>query len=301
MQFFAAQDGAPIFFTDAGEGSAVILIHGWPLNADMWEYQRLDLLRKGLRVITYDRRGFGRSEQTAIGYDYNTLADDLNSLIEYLDLDQVALVGFSMGGGEIARYLKRYGPDRISCATLISSVTPYMLKDSSNLDGVDESVFAKMISGLEEDRPHFLTDFTKQFFGENVLKHPVSEETKNWCLIMALQASLKASIDCLTAFSQTDFRPDMVAFTIPTLIIHGTGDKNVPIATAGEATSKLIPSATFKTYEGAPHGLVITHKQQLNLDLYEFLEAYGSQNIKSIINRGALMDNSKAPPESTLY
>jgi non-heme chloroperoxidase len=278
MSFFNAKDQTKIFYSDAGEGAPVILIHGWPLSADMWEYQKLDFLRRGLRVIGYDRRGFGRSDQPGAGYDYNTFADDLNSLIEHLDLQKVSLVGFSMGGGEIARYLSRHGSDRIASAALVSSVTPYMLKDASNPNGIDESAFAKMASGLEEDRPSFLSDFTKQFFGVNAVSHPVSQETQQWCNSVALQASLKATIDCVGAFGKTDFRKDMTAFaTVPTLIIHGKSDKTVPFAISGEAAAKMIPSAIFKPYDGAAHGLFITHKKQLNSDLFAFIDANSSK------------------------
>lgn len=293
MNFFKAKDQAEIFFKDAGEGTPVILIHGWPANADMFEYQTLDLLRKGFRVISYDRRGFGRSEQTAAHYDYNTFADDLSSLIDHLQLSKVSLVGFSMGGGEIARYLSRHGSTKIASVALVSSVAPYMLKDQSNPDGVEDKVFAQMISQLEEDRPHFLAGFTKQFFGENIISHPVSQETQNWFFNMAMMASPKATIDCVTAFGHTDFRPDMAAFNIPTLIIHGDADKVVPMKTAGEAASKLVKHATFKVYEGAPHGLFITHKQLLNKDLYGFLDANRGVKTERMLNAQTSSANSQ--------
>jgi non-heme chloroperoxidase len=277
MQFFTAKDDAQIAYRDRGDGAPVILIHGWPLNGDMFEYQTLDLLRKGFRVISYDRRGFGKSDQTGSNYDYNTFADDLSQLIDTLKLTKVSLVGFSMGGGEIARYLARHGSAKVASVALVSAVTPYMLKDSTNADGVPDETFAKMISQVEEDRPAFLTGFTKQFFGINVVKHPVSQETQNWCFNMALTAGLKATIDSITAFGHTDFRDDMRAFDIPTLIIHGDADKVVPIKIAGEQAAKMIPNAIFKVYENAPHGLFITHKQQLNSDLYGFLESNKGQ------------------------
>lgn len=273
MDFFKAKDQTRIFYRDIGEGAPVILIHGWPLNGDMFEYQTLELLRKGFRVITYDRRGFGRSEQPASGYDYNTFADDLSSLIDHLKLEKVSLVGFSMGGGEIARYLSRHGSGKVASAALVGAVTPYLLKDESNPEGVEEKVFAQMISQVEEDRPAFLAGFTKNFFGINLVNHPVSQETQNWCFNMATMASLKGTIDCITAFGKTDFRSDMKAFDIPTIIIHGIDDKVVPMNTSGAAAAKLVPKATFKQYDGAPHGLFITHKQQLNADLVSFLTA----------------------------
>jgi non-heme chloroperoxidase len=274
MSFFKSKDNTEIHFSDAGHGSPVILIHGWPLNGDMWEYQKLSFLRRGFRVITYDRRGFGRSAQPATGYDYNTFADDLHSLIEHLNLPKVALIGFSMGGGEIARYLSRHGADRVSCAALVSSVTPYLLKDESNPKGVDASVFAQMISGLEEDRPAFLAQFSKQFFGISVVNHSVSHETLDWCSMMALRASLLATVECVNAFGKTDFRDDLKAFSIPTFVIHGTSDKTVPFEVSGAISAKSIPTAIFKSYEGAPHGLFITHKNDLNEDLGAFLEQH---------------------------
>lgn len=293
MNFFKAKDQTEIFFKDMGDGAPVILIHGWPLNADMFEYQTLDLLRKGFRVIAYDRRGFGRSEQTASHYDYDTFADDLSSLIEHLGLKKVSLVGFSMGGGEIARYLGRHGGSKIASVALVSSVAPYMLKDATNPEGVEDKMLAQITSALEEDRPNFLADFLKNFFGANVISHPVSQETQNWCFNMAMNSSLKGTIDCVTAFGKTDFRKDMAAFTIPTLIIHGDADKVVPMATSGAAAAKLVPKATFKIYEGAPHGLFITHKQQLCKDLFEFLNANrGEVTARQVNPRSARMDTS---------
>lgn len=297
MDFFSAKDQTQIFYRDLGHGTPVVLIHGWPLNADMFEYQVLALVRRGFRVITYDRRGFGRSEQRAGPYDYNTFADDLDSLIEHLKLEKVSLVGFSMGGGEIARYLNRCGSDRVASAVLIGAVVPSMLKDASNPDGVDEAVFAQMISQLEEDRPHFLANFTKQFFGVNVLKHPVTHETETWCFNMAMDASLKASIDCVTAFAYTDFRPDMDAFNnVPTLIIHGSDDKIVPVI-ASHATKKLIPAAEHKIYENAPHGLFITHKQRLAEDLLDFLEEHPGIESKRVTSKA----QTQRPVETTVH
>jgi non-heme chloroperoxidase len=294
MNFVETRDNAKIFYRVSGEGAPVILIHGWPLSGDMFEYQKLALLRRGFQVITYDRRGFGYSEQTGENYDYDTFASDLNDVIEQLGLESVALVGFSMGGGEIARYLSRYGADKISSTVLISAVTPYMLKDGSNPAGVDLSVFQQMISGLEEDRPKFLAAFTKQFFGVNVVSHPVSQETMDWCGQIALRAGLKASIDCVNAFAKTDFRKDMAAFTVPTMIIHGTSDKTVPMASSGEQSAKLIPSAVYKKYDGAPHGLFITHKEKLNEDLISFLEANRPVNAVGARKVGKVREQTSA-------
>jgi non-heme chloroperoxidase len=272
MSYIETSDKTKLFYTDWGQGAPVILIHGWPVNSDMWEYQSQALIDAGYRVIAYDRRGFGRSSKPLSGYDYNTFAADLNELITKLDLQKVSLVGFSMGGGEIARYLSRYGSERVAKTVLVSSVVPYMLKTDSNPDGVEEKVFTQITDGLKEDRPKFLAGFFKQFFGEGLLSKPVSDETLQWSAFLAYQASAKATIDCVTAFGKTDFRTDLAAFKIPTLVIHGTADKTVPIKTAGEAAAHSIKGAIWRPYEGAPHGLFMTHKEQLRDDLVSFLQ-----------------------------
>lgn len=272
MAYLNTRDHTKIYFNDlGGKGEPVILIHGWPISSAMWEYQCLALLEKGHRVIAYDRRGFGKSEQPREGYDYDTLADDLKDLLDHLSLASVKLVGFSMGGGEIARYLGRHGSSRVSKTVLISSVVPYMLKTSDNPEGVPEKNINEIISGLKEDRPHFLASFTKDFYGANLINSPVSKEILEWTSFMAYQASPKATIDCVTSFGKTDFRPDMKAFTMPTLIIHGSADKTVPPEPTGKQAAKMIPKASFKLYDGAPHGLFVTHKNQLIEDLLSFL------------------------------
>jgi non-heme chloroperoxidase len=271
MSYLTTSDATKIYYNDIGQGEPVVLIHGWPLNSDMWEYQRQALVDRGFRVISYDRRGFGKSSQPIGPYDYDTFAADLKALMEELDLNNARLVGFSMGGGEIARYLARYGAKRVAKAALISSVVPYVLKTADNPEGADESALKEMITQLKEDRPKFLAGFTKQFFGVGMISHPVSPEMMNWASYLAFQASPKATIDCVNAFGKTDFRPDLKAFTIPTLVIHGTADKNVPIGATGDAAAKGIANAKYLRYEGAPHGLFITHKNQLIEDLVSFL------------------------------
>ncbi|GHD10612.1 alpha/beta fold hydrolase [Tianweitania populi] len=270
MPFIQTADETELFYNDWGTGKPVILIHGWPLDGDMWEYQWPVLAAKGHRVITYDRRGFGRSSQPFSGYDYDTFASDLQAIIETLDLHDVSLVGFSMGGGEVARYIGRYGTERLSKAVLVSAVTPYLLKTADNPDGVDKSVFDDMVEKLRKDRPAFLASFGKQFFGAGMLNFAVSSEIMQWCSNVAMLGSPKATIDCVRAFSETDFRADLTKFNLPTLIIHGEDDATVPIKTAGEHAAKLIPSATFKRYSGAPHGLFYTDKDKLNADLLAF-------------------------------
>ena len=270
MPFVTTSDGTDLFYKDWGQGAPIVLIHGWPLNADMWEYQAPFLVQAGFRVIAYDRRGFGRSAQPWSGYDYDTFAADLQTVLEHLDLRGVTLAGFSMGGGEVARYLARYGHARIARAALIGAVTPYLLKDGSNPDGVDPSVFAGMIEGLKADRPEFLATFAKQFFGVGIITSPVSNGILQWSSFMALQASPKATIDCVHAFSATDFRADLKAITVPTLVIHGTSDHTVPIGISARKAAAAISGANLIEYHGEPHGLFMTAKDRLAQDLATF-------------------------------
>jgi non-heme chloroperoxidase len=271
MPFITTRDGAELFYKDWGTGRPVVLIHGWPLDADMWEYQQPALAASGFRAIAYDRRGFGRSTQTWEGYEYDTFADDLATVLETLDLTDVALVGFSMGGGEIARYLSRHGSARVSRAVLVAAVTPFMLKTVDHPNGADASVFQGMIDGLKEDRARFLADFAKGFFGVTMLSSPASPELIQWMGNIALMASPKATVDCVKAFGETDFRPDMAAFTMPTLVIHGDDDATVPIDISGREAARAIPGARLEIYEGAPHAIPLTHADRLTRDLLGFL------------------------------
>ncbi len=271
MPFTETRDGTRIFFNDWGAGRPVVLIHGWPLNADMWEYQATALASRGLRVISYDRRGFGRSDQPWSGYDYDALADDLHDLMEKLDLRDAALVGFSMGGGEVARYLSRHGAGRVSRAVLVAAVTPMLLRTADHPDGVDRSVFDGIVEGLRADRPHFLAEFSKKFFGAGLLNFTVTAEILQWAQSLALQGSPRATIECVRAFSETDFRADMAAFTVPTLVIHGDADQTVPLDVSGREAARMIPGAELKVYDGAPHALFFTEKDQLNADLMAFV------------------------------
>jgi non-heme chloroperoxidase len=265
-------------YKDYGQGRPVVLIHGWPLSKDMWEYQIDDLVNAGLRVIKYDRRGFGKSDKPWNGYDYDTFAHDLKVLLDTLDLRDAVLVGFSMGGGEAVRYLSHYGNDRVSRIVLVSAVTPYLLKTPDNPNGVDENVFADMIAGVKKDRIGFLDDFGKTFFGINLLNHPVSTPLLNYYLGLASVALPRATVQCIMAFGHTDFRDDVRAVTVPTLIIHGDSDKIVPFEASGEVVSKMLPDAVLKVYEGAPHGLFYTHREQLNADLVAFCTAGSTVN-----------------------
>jgi non-heme chloroperoxidase len=276
MPFIEARDGTPLFFKDWGSGRPVVLIHGWPLNADMWEYQMLHLAAHGLRVIAYDRRGFGRSGQPWSGYDYDTFAEDVAAVIERLQLNDVVLVGFSMGGGEVARYLARHGSGRVGAAVLIGSVTPFLLQTPDNPQGAPREVFEEMVAGLQNDRPAFLAGFGRSFFGADQPASRISPEWLAWAQGLALQASPKATIDCVRAFGETDFRPDMAAFRLPTLVIHGDADAQVPLVISGRLTAQMIPNAELMVYEGAPHGLFATHKDQLNADLLRFCTESGA-------------------------
>lgn len=262
---------ASLFYTDLGTGKPVVFIHGWPLSHEMWEYQLNELPRHGLRCIAYDRRGFGKSTKTWEGYDYNTLAGDLKAVLDELDLQDVVLVGFSMGGGEIARYFSLYGGARVSKVVLIGSVLPYLLKTGDNPDGVDGDVFEKMVDAVKDDRAAFLESFGKQFFGVNMINRSVSQPMLQWNQTLALLASPKATLDCVVSFSATDFRRDVPEINVPTLIIHGDSDKTVPITSSSDQTAKILAGATYLVYSGAPHGLYYTEKEKLNTDLLEFI------------------------------
>ncbi len=271
MPFIKTKDGTQLYYKDWGQGRPVVLIHGWPLDADMWEAQAPALAHAGFRVIAYDRRGFGRSDQPWTGYNYDTMAGDLADIVSGLALKDAALVGYSMGGGEIARYMSRHGGADVSKVALVSSICPFLLKTDDHPDGVPKEVFDGIVEGLKGDRPHFLAAFFKKVFGVGVLSSPVSSEALQWALNLAMLASPKATIDCVRAFGETDLRADMKAFTVPTLVIHGDADETVPIDVAGRAAAQMIAGAEFKVYEGAPHGLPVTHAQRLSDDLIAFL------------------------------
>jgi pimeloyl-ACP methyl ester carboxylesterase len=271
MPHIKTKDGTELYFKDWGRGRPVILMSGWPLSSDSWDDQAMAIADAGYRAIAYDRRGFGRSSQPWSGYDYDTLADDLAEMVEQTGAKDATIVGFSMGGGEVARYMSRHGGKSVAQCALISSVVPYMPKTDDNPHGTDPAVFAQMAQGIREDRAKFFAGFFKDFFGVGVLSHPVSEALLEWARAVSLQASLKATLECAKSFSTTDFRSDLAAFTKPTLIIHGTGDKTVPIDASARAAAAAIPQATLKEYDGAPHGLFATDKETLTRDLLAFL------------------------------
>jgi len=260
-----------IFYQEYGKGKPVIFIHGWPLNHEMWEYQLSELPEHNLRCIAYDRRGFGKSDRPWEGYDYDTLASDLNELINHLDLSSVTLVGFSMGGGEVARYIGNYGSDKIEKVIFISSVTPFRLKTDDNPDGAEKETFEATIEKIKADRPAFLIEFGKKFYGVDKQNESVSQALLAWNQDLCLMSSAKASMDCVRSFSETDFRDDLKKIDIPVLIIHGDNDSIVPVKVSGDKTAALIPHATYIVYKGAPHGLFITEKDKLNADLIKFI------------------------------
>ncbi|MFA6984673.1 MAG: alpha/beta hydrolase [Arenimonas sp.] len=271
MNYLATTDKTKLFVKDWGSGTPVILIHGWPLSADTWDDQAMAIADAGYRAIAYDRRGFGRSSQPWSGYDYNTLSDDLATVIAHTGADDAIIVGFSMGGGEVARYMSRHGGKSVAKAVLIGSILPFRLQTSDNPTGTEQSVFDQTALALKDDRAQFYTEFFHKFFGVGTVGHLVSDELREWARNTAMQASLKATLACLESFSSTDFRGDLAAFKVPTLIIHGTEDKTVPIEASARVAAQGIAQSTLIEYEGAAHGLFATHKDRLSQDLLDFI------------------------------
>jgi pimeloyl-ACP methyl ester carboxylesterase len=273
MTMIETRDGTRLRVKTLGEGRPVVLIHGWPLSADSWDPVMIALAESGFRAIAYDRRGFGRSDHAATGYDYDTFADDLADVMAATGAtDNVALVGFSMGGGEVARYMSRHGGKGVSQVALISSVVPCMLRTDDNPHGVPDKIFQQMTEGMKGDFRKFFTTFFKQFYGVGLLSHPVSEEELQWAWGQAMQASQYATLQSAAAFAYTDFRPDLPHLTVPTLVIHGTSDATVPIEATGREVARQVPSADLIEYEGEPHGLFATQTDRLGQDLVTFLQ-----------------------------
>ncbi|WP_432102828.1 alpha/beta fold hydrolase [Streptomyces sp. bgisy091] len=269
----AEGNSAPVelYYEDHGTGRPVVLIHGWPLNGASWERQTAALLASGHRVITYDRRGFGRSDQPSGGYDYDTFASDLNEVLTALDLDDVTLVGFSMGTGEVTRYLGTYGSARVAKAAMIGVVPPFLLKTDDNPTGVDAGVFKGIEEAIVADRFAFMTDFLADFYNVDVLGGDrISEQAVQASWNVAAGASAKATLDCVQAWL-TDFRDDLPAFDIPTLIIHGDADRTLPIGATAIPLSKSIAGAELKVIPGGPHGLLWTHADEVNAALLAFV------------------------------
>ncbi|HSN80566.1 MAG TPA: alpha/beta hydrolase [Rhodoferax sp.] len=271
MPTIITADHTELYVKDWGAGQPVILIHGWPLSSDSWDDQAMALAQAGYRAIAYDRRGFGRSTQTWNGFDYDTLADDLAAVIAYSGAKDAVLVGFSMGGGEVARYMSRHNGKSVAKAVLVSASLPYRLKTGDNPLGAEQAAFDKTAQAINDDRPKFLAGFFEKFFGVTADAQPVSQELLEWARSVSMQASLKATLGCAKSFTTTDFRGELSAFKVPTLIIHGTNDQVVPIDASSRLTAKGIAHATLLEYPDAPHGLFATHKARLTSDLLDFL------------------------------
>ncbi|WJK39847.1 alpha/beta hydrolase [Solwaraspora sp. WMMA2056] len=274
MPYVTTADGAEIFYKDWGPGTGrpVVLSHGWPLNSDSWQIQALFLAEHGFRVIAHDRRGHGRSTQTWDGNEMNTYADDLATLIDTLDLRDVTLIGFSTGGGEAARYVGRHGTGRVAQVVLVSAVPPMMLQTPDNPGGVPVEVFDGIRAGSLADRSQTYRDLADgPFFGNNRPGETVSQGIRDAFWLQSMASGHRNAYECIAAFSATDFRPDLDAIDVPTLVIHGDDDQVVPFAVGGQASAARIKNARLLVYPGAPHGITDTHPEQLGRDLLDFL------------------------------
>ena len=288
MTMLMTRDGTRLYTKVCGQGRPVVLIHGWPLSSDSWDPVALALAEAGYRAILFDRRGFGRSEQPWLGYDYDTLADDLADVLAFHGVDDdAALVGFSMGGGEIARYMSRHQGRAVSQAALVSSVVPFLLRDETNPDGVPADAIADLKRGIREDRAHFLVEFFKQFFGVGLVSRPVSQEVLDWSWQMAMQAGLHPTLAAAHAFATTDFRADLASIRVPTLIVHGTSDKTVPIEATGREVARRLPQALLIEYQGEPHGILATQTHALSCDLITFLRG-GLESVEAGLRQAVL-------------
>jgi non-heme chloroperoxidase len=267
-------DRAPveIYYEDHGAGRPVVLIHGWPLSGRTWERQVPALVSAGHRVVAYDRRGFGKSSQPWTGYDYDTFADDLAAVVDHLDLRDVTLVGFSMGGGEVVRYLSRGGVEHVRPPGPVVGVSPYLYRSDDNPDGgIDDATLQGLQAGVKGDRLAFLDHFTKGFFGVDRRPELLSEPARHYFWRIASEASPRGTLDCISAFSTTDFRAEMGAVTVPALVLHGDSDAIVPFEVSGRRSHEMLPDSRLVVVEGAPHGLLATHPDEVNAALLDFL------------------------------
>ncbi|WP_425618569.1 alpha/beta fold hydrolase [Anatilimnocola sp. NA78] len=272
MPTIKTKDGTEIYYKDWGSGQPIVFSHGWPLSSDSWEAQMFHLASNGFRCIAHDRRGHGRSSQPWHGNEMDTYADDLAQLIEFLNLEKAILIGFSTGGGEVARYIGRHGTQRVAKAALISSVPPLMLKTPGNPQGAPIDVFDGLREKSLKDRSLLYQELAGgPFFGFNRAGAKASQGMIDSFWLQGMMGGHKNTYDCIKAFSETDFTEDLKKFDVPTLVIHGDDDQIVPIAAAGLASAKLIKNSQLKVYPGAPHGITDTHKDQLNADLLAFV------------------------------
>jgi len=271
MSTITTKDGTEIYYKDWGKGPVVTFSHGWPLNADAWDGQMLFLAQNGFRVIAHDRRGHGRSSQPSSGNDMNGYADDLAAVIEALDLRDATLVGHSTGGGEVARYIGRYGTERVAKAVLIAAVPPIMLKTPSNPEGLPMEVFDGIRAGVAGDRSQFYKDLAVAFYGANRADTKVSQGTLDQFWLWSMQAGAKNAYESVKAFSETDFTEDLKKFDVPTLVLHGEDDQIVPVHDSARKSAQLIKGAKDIYYPGAPHGITATHQDQVNADLLAFI------------------------------
>lgn len=273
MPFVTTKDGTQIYYKDWGTGQPVVFSHGWPLSSDDWERQMFFMASNGFRAIGHDRRGHGRSSQPWNGNEMNTYADDLAALCDHLDLKDAIHVGHSTGGGEVVRYIARTGGKRVAKAVLVSAVPPLMLRTAANPNGLPIDVFNGIRAGTQKDRSSFFKELTVPFFGGNRPNSRATDGMATAFWLSGMQCGYKGAMDCIKAFSETDFTEDLKKQTVPTLIIHGDDDQIVPFIASAPETHKLVKGSTLKVYKGAPHGLPATHWEELNADILAFAKS----------------------------
>lgn len=271
MSTITTADGTEIYYKDWGTGQPVVFSHGWPLSSDAWDGQLLFLAQHGYRVVAHDRRGHGRSSQASSHNDMNGYADDLAAVIDALDLRDAVLVGHSTGGGEVTRYIARYGSKRVAKAVLIAAVPPIMLRTKANPEGLSLEVFDSLRARLVKDRSQFYKDLAIQFYGANRPGAEVSQGLLDQFWLWSMEAGLKNAYESIKAFSETDFTEDLKKFDVPTLVLHGDDDQIVSVKDSAHKSAKIIKNAKERYYPGAPHGLTATHQDQVNADLLAFI------------------------------